>query len=298
MTKESELAKSDQAANAAQAQRWNGASGQYWIAHRKRHLAEHQHLTPHLLCAAEITPGDRVIDVGCGCGDTTIAAARAAAGGGAERSPGRDEPGWAVGLDLSAPMLQQAGQLAAQAGVANVAFVRGDAQAGPLRNDSFDVVISKFGVLFFDDPRAAFARLADSLRPDGRLAFLCWQDDNLNEVFAIPLRAVADYTSLSEPTANELFTDPGQIARMLSDSGWKEIDVTALVEPACMGTDVEDVMTYIRGMSVIREAAGTLDDEKDFERMLAQIADDYAARQRPDGIWVSAAAWLVTARRA
>src|ERR1700740_3082905 len=102
MTKGAEPAEPSQAANAAQAQRWNGASGQYWIAHRERHLAEHQHLTPHLLRAAGISPGERVIDVGCGCGDMTIAAARAATGNGAES-------GGAVGLDLSAPMLGGAG---------------------------------------------------------------------------------------------------------------------------------------------------------------------------------------------
>ncbi len=294
------MAESDRAANAVQAQRWNGASGQYWVAHRKRHLAEHQHLTPHLFLAATISPGERVIDVGCGCGDTTIAAARAAAGGisGIRGSASCDEPGLAVGLDISAPMLEVAGQLAAQSGVANVAFVRGDAQAGPLRKDAFDVVISKFGVMFFADPQAAFAGLAASLRPGGRLAFLCWQHDNLNEVFAIPLRAVADYVCSPEPTTNELFTDPDQINVLLSNAGWAEIEITPVVEPARMGTDVDDVMGYVRGMSLIRDAAETLGHEKDFERMMARIADDYAQRQRPDGVWVNAVAWLVTARRA
>lgn len=291
------MAESDRAANAAQAQRWNGASGQYWVTHRKRHLAEHQHLTPHLFRAAAILPGERVIDVGCGCGDTTIAAARATAGG-ITGSASCDEPGLAVGLDISAPMLEVAGQLAAQSGVANVAFVRGDAQAGPLRKDAFDVVISKFGVMFFADPQAAFAGLAASLRPGGRLAFLCWQDDNLNEVFAIPLRAVADYVCSPEPTANELFTDPDQINVLLSNAGWAQIEITPVVEPAWMGTDVDDVMGYVRGMSVIRDAAEILGHEKDFERMMAQIAYDYAQRQRSNGVWVCAAAWLVTAHRA
>jgi ubiquinone/menaquinone biosynthesis C-methylase UbiE len=291
------LAESDQAANAAQAQRWNGAGGQYWIVHRKRHLDEHQHLTPHLFRAAGISPGERIIDMGCGCGDTTIAAARAAADD-TSRSLDCDEPGLAVGLDLSGPMLEVASQLALQAGVANVAFVQGDAQAGPLRRDSFDVAISKFGVMFFDDPRAAFAGLATKIRPGGRLAFLCWQDDNLNEVFAIPLRAVADYADRPGPTANELFTDPNQISGLLSSAGWAEIGIIPVIEPARMGCDVDDVMDYVRGTPVIRDAAETLGDEKAFERMLARIADEYAERQRPDGVWVNAVAWLVTARRA
>jgi ubiquinone/menaquinone biosynthesis C-methylase UbiE len=285
MIKAGEPAEPSQAANAAQAKRWNGASGQYWIVNRERHLAEHQHLTPHLFRAAGIAPGECVIDVGCGCGDLTIAAARAAAGHGAES-------GWAVGLDLSAPMLEVAGQLAAQAGVTNVRFVRGDAQAGPLREDSFDVVISKFGVLFFDDPHAAFASLAARLRPGGRLAFLCWQDDELNEVFAIPLRAATDCTKPPAPGASTLFTDPDRIAALLSSSGWADVRVIPVIEPAWVGSDVDDVIKYIHGVAEI------LGDDRDIERTLARIADDYAARQRPDGVWVRAAAWLVTAHRA
>src|ERR1700683_5342283 len=123
MIKAGEPDEPSQAVNAAQAKSWNGASGQYWVAHRERHLAEHQHLTPHLFRAVGISPGERVIDVGCGCGDLTIVAARAAAGHGAGS-------GWAVGLDLSAPMLEAAGQLAAPAGGANGGFVGGDAEAG------------------------------------------------------------------------------------------------------------------------------------------------------------------------
>src|SRR5579862_5226435 len=267
MTKESELAASDQAANAAQVRRWNGASGQYWIAHRKRHLAEHQHLAPHLLRAASISPGERVLDVGCGCGDMTIAAARAAAGNGMGS-------GWAVGLDLSAPMLEVAGQLAARTDLPNIGFVRGDAQMGPLRPGFFDVLISKFGVMFFDDPHAAFASLATRLRPDGRLAFLCWQDDELNEVFAIPQRAAVDRSKPPRPGVNDLFTDPGQVTDMLSGSGWADIRITSVIEPAWMGSDVDDVMDYLRGVAAII-------DEKASERALAGIANDYAARQRP-----------------
>jgi SAM-dependent methyltransferase len=282
------------ATNAAQAQRWNGASGQYWIEHRERHLAEHQNLTPHLFRSAAIVRGEKVLDVGCGCGDTTIMAARAAGTSPGER-PGR--AGSAVGLDLSAPMLAVARRLAAQAGAANARFVRGDAQACPLRRAAFDVVISNFGVMFFDDPRAAFADLAAAARPHGRLAFLCWQDDTQNEIFAIPMRAFGAHTRLPGPSAGDLFVDPRQITELLSGSGWEDVRVAPVNEPAWIGSDVKDVMSYIRGMPVIRTLAASLDPVLT-ARVLAAIEEQYDARQRPDGIWVHAAAWLVTARRA
>jgi SAM-dependent methyltransferase len=280
--------------NAAQAQRWNGASGQYWIEHRERHLAEHQNLTPHLFRSAAIARGEQVLDVGCGCGNTTIMAAQAADG---PRSENLGTAGRAVGLDLSAPMLAVARRLAAQAGAANVRFVRGDAQACPFRRAAFDVVLSNFGVMFFDDPGAAFADLATAARPNGRLAFLCWQDDTQNEVFGIPSRAFGAHTRLPGPSASELFIDPRQIAEVLSGAGWGDVRVGSINEPAWIGSDVKDVMGYICGMPVIRTLATNLDPLLTAQ-VLAAIEEQYDARRRPDGIWVHAAAWLVTARRA
>ena len=277
-------------ANTAQAQRWNGASGQHWIEHRERHLAEHQHLTPHLFRAAAISAGEWVLDVGCGCGTTTIAAAQAAHEGG--------PVGLAVGVDLSAPMLEVARQLAAKAGTVNVRFVQADAQACPLRRVSFDVMISNFGVMFFDDPRAAFADMAAVIRKGGRLAFLCWQDDTQNEVFAIPMREFAAHTPLPAATADDLFADPRQITDLLSGTGWRDIQITPVTEPAWIGSDIDDVMSYIRSMPRLQTLVADLKDPALTERVLAGIAEQYAARQKPDGVWVRAAAWLVTARRA
>jgi SAM-dependent methyltransferase len=278
------------AANAAQAQRWNGASGQYWIEHRERHLAEHQNLTPYLFRGAAIAPGERVLDVGCGCGDTTITAAQAA-----RATPGE---GSAMGLDLSAPMLSVARRLAAEAGTHNARFVRGDAQACPLRRNSLDVIISKFGIMFFADPRAAFAGLAGVVRPRGRLAFLSWQDDTRNELFAIPLRAFSPHAQIPGSSAAELFADPGRITELLSATGWRDAEVTRVDEMAWIGSDVKDVMNYIRGMPMTQNLTASLGDPVLCQRVLADVEEQYGARQRPDGIWVRAAAWLATARRA
>ncbi|HET6344250.1 MAG TPA: class I SAM-dependent methyltransferase, partial [Myxococcota bacterium] len=155
--------------NEAQAERWNGDSGRRWVAERERHATLRQPLMPHLFAAAAITPGDRVLDVGCGCGESSV---QAAALGGV-----------VTGIDFSAPML------AAASRVSNVDYILADAQTYPLPEAGFDVVISSFGVMFFEDPAAAFANFHRCLRPGGRLAFLCWQGQSRYEVVSIPLRA-------------------------------------------------------------------------------------------------------------
>jgi SAM-dependent methyltransferase len=280
--------------NAEQAQRWNGEGGRQWVVNRERHQAEHQNLTPRLLRAAAIAPGEQVLDVGCGCGETTLAAARSASGPGPAGAGGR-----AVGMDLSALMLAEALRLTAQAGVANAAFVLADAQICPLRPDSCDVIISSFGVMFFEDPGAAFRSIAAAARPGARLAFLCWRPDAENEVFAIPLRALGALRSASPPAGDELFEDPRRLTGLLSATGWTGIRAEPVTEPAWIGSDPDDVLGYVRGMALVRRAAAEAgDDQAPIERALAAMAGEYAARQAPDGIWAEAAAWLVTARRA
>jgi ubiquinone/menaquinone biosynthesis C-methylase UbiE len=281
-------------ANAAQLRRWNGASGQHWIEHRERHLAEHQNLTPHLFRSAAIAMGERVLDVGCGCGDTTVIAARTA-GGPPGSEPGT--PGNAVGLDLSASMLAVARCLAEKAGASNARFVQGDAQARPLRRAAFDVVISNFGVMFFGDPRVAFASLAAVVRPHGRLAFLCWQDDRHNEEFVLPVRAFAAHAQLPGSPAGDLFADPRRTTELLSETGWRDISIAPVNELAWIGSDVDDVMSYVGGMPLIRNVTADLDNPGLTKRVLAAIAEQYRAHEQPSGIWVHAAAWLVTARR-
>jgi SAM-dependent methyltransferase len=273
-----------QVVNAAQAQRWNGDTGRRWIAQRQRHASVRQRLAPHLLRAAAIRPGDRVLDVGCGCGELTIAAAWAARPGGS-----------LLGLDLSGPILAVARRLAAEAGAAEVQFVQGDAQVHPLPVAAYDVVVSSFGVMFFDDPAAAFGNLLGALWPGGRLAFLCWQDDLHNEVFSIPLRAFLAHAGLTGVAGGDPFADPGWVSGLLVGAGYADVQVVAVREPARIGSDVPDVLGYLCDTSRVRELMARLDDESVAARVRAAMAEQLTACQHPDGVWVEAAAWLVTA---
>lgn len=269
--------------NTTQAQRWNGDTGRRWIAQRERHAAVRQRLTPHLLRAAAIRPGDRVLDVGCGCGELTVALARAARPGGS-----------VLGLDLSGPILAVARRLAAEAGAAEVRFVQGDAEVHPLPVSTYDVVVSSFGVMFFEDPAAAFGNLLGTLRPGGRLAFLCWQGDLHNEVFSIPLRAFLDHARLAGVAGGDPFADPDWVRALLAGAGYADVQVVGVREPARIGSDVSDVMGYLCDTSRVRELMATLDASV-AARVRAAMTERLAACQRPDGVWVAAAAWLATA---
>jgi len=276
--------------NVAQARRWNGEAGRNWIANRKRQHLIRQRLIPHLLRAAQIRPGDRVLDVGCGCGETTIMAAEAAA-----QPAGA---GGALGVDLSEPMLTVARHLAVEAGVTNVDFVAADAQVHRFSPAGHDVVISSFGLMFFDDPAAAFTNIVAAMRPGGRLSLLCWRDDRDNELFGVPLRAVSAHVRLPEPTESDLFTEPRRFADLLTVAGCTDVQVERVTEPARIGSDVADVVAYFTGPGRIRNLLAEVGDEGLLQRVRATMAQEFLCYARADGVWVTAAAWLVHARRA
>ncbi len=169
-----------------QAEDWNGASGRHFIEQRERHERMRGRLTTRLLAAPQTRDGENVLDIGCGCGDTTILAARAA------------RSGHALGADLSRDQVAEARRLAASAGVANATFEVADAQVHPFQAGIFDVALSTFGVMFFDDPAAAFGNLRKALRRGSRLAFLCWRTRDENPFFTFGFAEAAAVLGLSE----------------------------------------------------------------------------------------------------
>lgn len=274
--------------NTEQADAWNGDEGRHWVAHRRRYDAMLRRLTPHLLDAADVAAAEHVLDIGCGSGETTCAAARAA------------RHGLALGVDLSGALLSEARRRAAQEGVDNVDFEQGDAQLHPFATERYDVVMSRFGVMFFDEPGAAFGNIARALRPDGRLALLCWRDISHNEWILTLGGALAAHVELPalDATGPGPFSlaDPRRIRELLDGAGFADISVTAIAEPMRFGDDVDDVLGFVRDTALVRELLSDADEETT-RKALDAVRAALTPHQSPDGVLLGGAAWLVTARR-
>ncbi|GAO11330.1 methyltransferase [Streptomyces lydicamycinicus] len=277
------------AGNAGQAETWNGDDGRYWVQQRERQEARYRRLTPHLMAAAGIRADSRVLDIGCGSGGTSLEAARAAA------------EGSVLGVDVSAPMLAEARKRAADSGLPQVAFERGDAQVHRFADGAFDIAISRFGVMFFADPEAAFANIARALRPGGQLAFLCWRSLRDNAYMTVPMDAIAPYVQLPEldaPGAPGPFSlaDADRIRKLLDSTGFDEITISAVDEPMWMGPDPHDVVAYQLDMPGSRAMLAEASAEARAKTVTA-LRDALAEHQGSDGVTLGSAAWLVTARR-
>jgi len=274
------------AVNAEQAQDWNGASGREFIEQRERHERMLGRVKARLLAAARIQDGENVLDVGCGCGEVTVRAARAA---------GR---GHALGADFSRIQVAEARKLAARAGVANASFEVADAQVHPFGAGAFDVVLSSFGVMFFDDQAAAFGNLRKAMRRGGRLAFACWRARAENPVFTTGFAEAAAVLGLREmpgPGAAFSLADAGRAGALLTGAGFGGIEFEAVDEPMLIGRDVDDVLCYERSSPAAVEVLAGLSPAQAAE-LTRLVRDRLAAYASPGGVTMPGAAWLVTAQ--
>ncbi|HKY17195.1 MAG TPA: methyltransferase domain-containing protein [Microthrixaceae bacterium] len=273
------------APNRDQREAWNGDSGHRWAADADRRDRILAPVADALLTAASLRTGEAVLDVGCGCGVTTLAAADAVA------------PAEVVGIDLSEPMLDLARQ---RAGDRNAVFVQADAQTHPFRSGQFDVAISRFGTMFFDDPVAAFTNIVTAMRPGGRLCLATWQPLAANDWLLVPGTALLQYGSLPETdnTAPGMFaqSDPEAIHRVLSDAGWHHVAVTPVSLELRLGSNAAEAVDYLADTSIARAVLETIDPAHRDEA-IATVTDALAAHVRVDGVKLHAGIYLVTATK-
>jgi SAM-dependent methyltransferase len=276
--------------NRDQAEQWNsGEDAGHWITHQGRYDRMLGPFAAMMLDQAAIGSGDRVLDVGCGCGATTLAAAALT------------PAGEAVGIDLSAPMLARARADARSAGLPNASFVEGDAQVHPFEPGSFDAVISRFGLTFFADPVAAFTNLREATRPGARLAFVCWQPMLANQWLLVPRAALAEHVPLPDlgpPEAPGMFAlaDPGRVRGILTDAGWRQVDLaparTSMVVGG--GGTMDETVEFLRTGSMGRTMLIGVDPDTK-ARAVSSLRVTLADSASPEGVHLGAAVWLVSA---
>jgi SAM-dependent methyltransferase len=263
---------------------WDGEHGQYWAQYADfydRALAGYH---PSLLTAANVRPGDRVLDVGCGSGQLAIDLVRAAPGA------------RALAVDLSAAQLDIARSRGAGLGVE---FLQADAQVHDFGSASYDRVVSRTGTMFFGDAAAAFDNLATATQPDGRLAILVWRDLAENEWLREIVEAlrVGRDLPMPPPGAPGPFaqSDPAMVEPMLTGAGWSDVAFQSLDRAVWLGPDADRGTSWQLGQSAWLLLG--LDDAQ-HARATANLHALLAAHQTPDGVLLGSAAWLITARRA
>ena len=244
-----------------------------------------------LLDRVRLGAGDRVLDVGCGCGAMTIHAAQMASG--------------AVGVDVSREMLNVARQRAATAGVANVEFVAADAACHRFAPEEFDAIVSRFGVMFFDDPIAAFASLRRALRIGGRMVFVCWQEMAANPWLLIPGIAAAAHVPLPAAMVGSggpgMFSlaDRDHVNAVLSTAGFSDIDVEPVSPMITLGGggSLAESIDFLLGTGIARALLDGAEPEA-HRRVVDAVTEALAEHYEPGrGVVLGTGAWLVSASR-
>jgi len=275
--------------NADQIAYWNGPGGQRWA---DRQAAQDIVLRPVLdllLDRAAPKAGERIVDVGCGSGASSFALA-------AKATPG----GHVFGIDVSEPMLTRARQ-STPSGLP-VEFARADATVFPFARESFDLLASRFGVMFFADPVLSFANLHKALRKSGRLAFACWQEPRENPFFMAPLQAVYKHVPKTPPVGPEdpgpfAFASEARVKRILSEAGFAGI----AMEPCRVELDIATgggMDAAIQAALEIGPASRALEGHPAELRAAAvtSIREALAPFAKGNSVLLPGAIWIVTAR--
>jgi SAM-dependent methyltransferase len=272
--------------NVEQTKAWNGDEAESWIRNEEHFNATSRAHTARLFQTVEIAADDVVLDIGCGCGQTTREAAR------------RARSGRALGVDLSGPMIERARARSTDEGLTNVAFEQADAQVHPFPRQTFSVVISRFGVMFFEDPVAAFTNIGRALRPGARLGVLAWQELARNEWLLVIRDSLAAGRELPSPPIGGPgpfgLADPEAVRKILTDAGFVDIDLADVDEPVHAGSDADDAFDFLSSLNITSGMLQGLDADTR-ERALDQLRASLAAHETSDGVQAGSHAWLITA---
>jgi len=282
------MMRESEAANAAQEAYWNEVAGPKWVELDALINDQIEALGLEAIARAKPGAGEAVLDIGCGCGHSSLELARRVG-----------EGGRVLGADVSQPMLELARSRADA--FSQLSFLQADAQTHAFEAGAFDLVFSRFGVMFFEDPAAAFANFFRALRPGGRLVFVCWQEIGKNPWMAVPGAAAMQHLeggAPPDPTAPGpfAFADAQRVAGLLEGAGFEAIRHEAHTSRVTVGRGLsgEQVLEFLVQMgpagAAMREAAPEVQ-----ARIRTSVAAAVAPLLTEEGMVADAATWVVHA---
>lgn len=276
--------------NADQQTFWTDQAGPIWVAQMAAMDRQLAPVLDELFVRANLQSGEDVLDIGCGAGTSTMQAARQVG-----------VTGTALGADISATLLNEAKRLSH--GLAHVDFRMADAQTYGFKAASTDCLISRFGVMFFEDPVAAFSNMATALRPNGRMVFASWGAIAENPYFTLPAQ-VSKQVIGAVPKSDQdapgpfAFRNPERVTSILSAAGLVDVTAQAVTLPLTPEGDAGTVATLMCEIGPAQRALSHFDvDDADRAKLVAALSDALAPFQTPDGIRIPACINFFTARK-
>jgi SAM-dependent methyltransferase len=272
--------------NDQQIEFWNGDAGQRWVAQQDRLDTMLADIGAEILKVAAAKPGEHVLDVGCGCGETSLTLADAVGAGGR-----------VTGVDISEPMLTRAKSRAGTK--SNAAFIQADAAAHHFAQE-FDLLFSRFGVMFFADPDAAFANMRKGLKSTGRVAFVCWREPRENEWVRVPIAAAREHAPPLPQLGPEdpgpfAFANPGRVRRILANGSFDVITMRPFDTPLTLGETLDEAVDHIQQFGpvsrLLNEAA-----PQQREAAVGAIREAMRPYAKSSPVRLTGATWLVTAK--
>ena len=272
--------------NAAQIDYWNATAGQTWARFQEQLDRQIEPLGLEAMRALAPAPGERVLDVGCGCGQTSLELATRVTATGA-----------VFGADISVPMLAVARARVVPGGAATPDFRQVDAQTGELGEGVYDAVFSRFGVMFFGDPVAAFSNLRKALKPEGRMAFVCWRPFQENLWMRAPMEAAQPFLPPSPPMDPSApgpfaFADADRVRSILADAGFSDVTLHAF-NTSIGGSSVEQTVDLAFRVGPL---GAVLREKPELAPTVAgAVRSALAPYETPAGVLMPAAVWIVQA---
>jgi SAM-dependent methyltransferase len=271
--------------NTAQAQYWNETMGPLWVELQDQLDRQTSPLGLEAMRILSPALGESILDIGCGCGQSTVELAQRVGAGGS-----------VTGVDLSRPMLDRARRRSVPPGAARPLFRELDVQTGDL--GLFDAAFSRFGVMFFADPTAAFGNVRRALKPGGRLAFVCWRSLAEVDLMRVPAEAAAPLLPPFAPFDPEApgpfaFSDPERVRRILGSAGFSAITIEPF-DTKVGGADLGHTVVLNLRIGPLGAALRQNPELKD--KVIDAVRAAISAYVTPDGVFMPAAVWIVSAR--